>query len=140
MEQNFMKILLTAVLCLIPIPLESLYANERPASLVSELDASIQEDIYVKLYRFRLERRKAIAAQQEQELSLAIKKRERREILYTRNAASAEELEDSRRDTEVAALKLGEFQAQVREAEALLQIAIDRVNLGLEVPICAEFQ
>jgi hypothetical protein len=53
---------------------------------------------------------------------------------------SAEELEDRRRDVEVAAIRVEEAEAGAQEAETFVDIAVSRISIGLEMPICAELR
>ena len=100
----------------------------------------IFEDLYVQLYLARVEQQRLEIEKHRQDLGVNVANRERMERLYVRDAVSASELESARRDAEVSALNVSQSQARLRESEALLNIAIDRVSIGLEMPICATLQ
>jgi phage gp46-like protein len=101
---------------------------------------SILEDVYVRLYLSRLRRAKLIIEREKQNLSVSIKQRERAESLYLQNAMSAQEMEGIRRDVEVNAIRVEEAQAMADEAQAFVDIAVSRISIGLEMPICAELR
>jgi len=146
---DFMKriiVLLCATLLMeagSPQAMAAAEATVTPAATLEGLllDASeAREDVYIRLYRYRLERQRILVEQRRQDLAIKIAMRQRREKLYETNAISAEELEAARRDVELAALQVEEQRASVFEAEAMLEIATDRVSLGLDMPICVEMQ
>jgi len=101
---------------------------------------AILTDPYVRLYLARLQRAKIAVEKTKQELGLSVKRRERLELLFDRNAVSAEELEIARRDVEVHSLSVQEAEASAEEAEIFVDIALSRISIGLEMPICAEIR
>lgn len=115
---------------------------DMPLVRFTELEAndSILNDVYVKLYLARLRRAKLVIEREKQELTVAIKKRDRAEVLYRRDALAAEELEEMRKNVEVAAIRIQEAQASAEESETFVDIAVSRISIGLEMPICAEIR
>lgn len=103
-------------------------------------NSSILNDVYVKLYLARLRRATLVIERIKQELLLSIKKRDRAEILYSRNATSADDLEERRRDAEIFTIRVQEAEADAEEAETFVDIAVSRISIGLEMPICAEIR
>jgi len=115
---------------------------DMPLVRYSELEAndSILNDVYVKLYLARLRRAKLVIEREKQELGVVIKRRDRAEVLYRKQAMSAEELEEKRKQVEVAAIRIQEAEAEAEEAETFVDIAVSRISIGLEMPICAEIR
>jgi hypothetical protein len=101
---------------------------------------AILNDPYVKLYLARLQRAKIVIEKAKQELALSVKHRSRAEVLHEKNALSSEELEIARRDVEVHSLSVQEAEASADEAEIFVDIALSRISIGLEMPICAEIR
>jgi len=101
---------------------------------------AILNDPYVKLYLARLQRAKIVVEKAKQELALSLKHRGRAEVLHEKRALSSEELEIARRDVEVHALSVQEAEASADEAEIFVDIALSRISIGLEMPICAEIR
>jgi hypothetical protein len=102
--------------------------------------SSLLQDPYVRLYLARLQKAKLEIESSKQRLLVALKQRERLEMLYARNAVSAQELEEIRRDAELAQISVQQAQVEAVEAEVFVDIALSRISLGLEMPICAEIR
>ena len=100
----------------------------------------IINDVYVRLYRTRLAREKSTLVGLRSVLQNRLQVRQRTERLYYSNAVSAEETEKARADVEVAAAAVQEAQDMIAEAEVMLDIAVDRISLGLDMPICAQLR
>jgi hypothetical protein len=101
---------------------------------------SVLNDVYVKLYLARFRRAKLAIEREKQELITMVKWRDRAEALYRSHAVSAEELEDKRKLVEIAAIRVQEAEASAEEAETFVDIAVSRISIGLEMPICAEIR
>ncbi len=101
---------------------------------------SLFNDLYVQLYLARYQRRQFEVGVQKQDLQRALSHRQRMESLYQVSSVATEELETARRNADVAALRVREAESSMREAEVLLNIAVNSISLGLEMPICAELQ
>jgi len=101
---------------------------------------SVLNDVYVQLYLARQRRAKLAVERTKQELVVATKKRDRAEALHRANAISAEELEEKRAGVEVAAIRVQETEASADEATTFVDIAVSRISIGLEMPICAEIR
>ncbi len=117
-------------------------AENPPTPRLSELSPndSILKDVYVRLYLTRLQLAKLTVERTKAELQVSYKIRDRREILYKKQAVTAEELELARRDVEIAAIAVQQAEINAAEAEIFVDLAISRVSLGLEMPICAQIQ
>ncbi len=100
----------------------------------------IFDDVYVRLYLQRVQRAKVQTEMQRERLKLKRLQRDRRETLYKKNAVSAQELDQARGAVEAAALAVVEYEALTSAQEAMLDIAVDRVSLGLGMPICVELR
>ncbi len=101
-------------------------------------DDPIFEDIYVQLYKTRVGRIESRQAGLQANFDTLTKRWDRHKKLVETNAVSQEEYETAERDAIVARAQLEVLRADLKEAEAMLNIAIDRVMLGLAMPICPE--
>ena len=93
-------------------------------------------NVYVRLYQTRLEYALGEVSKRTQELKYELIQLKRYEHLYQRKASSAAEFETAQRSAKVAELTLQNAKVQADEAKVMLDIAIERVALGLEMPIC----
>lgn len=142
LKSTFIRILVAALFVGL-LPIADVFAQERvPQIRLSDIDdnSSILNDVYVKLYLARLRRARLGIERQKQELSTSMKKRDRAETLYTKQALSAEELEERRKEVEVASIAVQEAEAYAEEAQTFVDIAVSRISIGLEMPICAEIR
>lgn len=142
---NFTKWTASLVLALMAIGFASSSFANGPGSrqtTFQELDSNdpILNDIYVRLYLARLSKAKFVVASQNQELGNLTKHRDRLETLFVKKNVSAQEVDDSRKAVEVAYLRMQEALAAQKEAETFVDIAISRISVGLEMPICAEMR
>jgi len=94
------------------------------------------ENVYVKLYQQRLEVAEVEVDTQIARLDYDMKVLERMKILHGRSAVTTQELEEWQRNTRISELAVQELKAKVKEAQALLDIAKERIHLGLDMPIC----
>lgn len=99
---------------------------------------SIADDVYVQLYLTRLVRSKMGVIEQEAAVQYALNNLKRMKLLYERNAVSKDELEMGQRDYDAQSAKLDQIKARVEEMRAMFNIAVDRVSVGLDMPICSE--
>jgi len=103
-------------------------------------ESSLLQDPYVRLYLARLQSARLDIERAKQNLSVALKTRDRYERLFVSNAVSAQELEDGRRDAEVANINLQAAKVAAEEAAVFVDIALSRISIGLEMPICAQIR
>ncbi len=96
----------------------------------------LRTDSLIRMYAQRVEQAKARRGQKEETLKVLKIDRWRTETLYKANAVSAEELDMIRQEVEIAALQTQDLEFAIKEAEALLDIAVDRISIGLDMPIC----
>lgn len=103
-------------------------------------DDSLLNDVYVRLYMTRYKKSKLQIEIAKVQLSEAIRRRDRMEPLYQSHAVSAEELDTVRKEVDVAALAVQGRENEAEESKTFLDIAVTRISLGLEMPICAQLQ
>jgi hypothetical protein len=122
-----------------PTPTNPVIVTDPPSTTVP-MPESILEDIYVKIYLARLRTSQVRVERIKQELLLTTRRRDRAEYLYRNNAISAQEVEIIRTEVEVDALRVREAEAISEEDQTFVDVAISRISLGQEMPICAELR
>lgn len=98
----------------------------------------ILDDIYVKLYHARMMKVKAKIGSKKATLSMLESRVDRSRRLLPSGAVSAEEHELRVQDLEVTRYAIDQLESELKEAESMLNIAIDRISLGLSMPICPD--
>lgn len=97
-------------------------------------------DVYVRLYLARFQRQKTEIESAKVILAESQRRREREEYLLNQSASSPQEVDIVRREVDANALRVQVAEAQAEEAKSFLDIAVTRISLGLEMPICAELR
>jgi hypothetical protein len=140
--KNFLVAAFLALASAQPALADTAARTEMPVIHYNQLQPtdSVLNDVYVKLYLARLRGAKLAIEREKQELAVAMKRRDRAESLYHTNAVPAEQLEEERKLVEVASIRVQEAEASAEEAETFVDIAVSRISIGLEMPICAEIR
>ncbi|MEZ4741573.1 MAG: hypothetical protein R3B45_03865 [Bdellovibrionota bacterium] len=94
------------------------------------------ENVYIKLYRQRLEISKIEVKKQLAQLELDLKTLDRMEKLHGRSMVTDQALDEHRSNARISELNVEDLKVKVMEAQAMLDIAKERINLGLDMPIC----
>ena len=96
----------------------------------------IFDNVYYKLYQTRLEIAEISAKKQLVSLEKDKIELRRHRTLFEKEVISAQEFENYKLIYDLSVLSLEDLKAKKSEAKAMLDIVIDRVQLGLDMPIC----
>lgn len=99
---------------------------------------SVADDVYVKLYLARLVRSRLEVNEQKQRNAFFSKRFERMKKLINQRAVSLEEYEEAESQLNAGLMREEQLKARVTEMRTMFDITIDRISVGLDMPICAE--
>ncbi|MDA9951597.1 hypothetical protein N9D31_03375 [Oligoflexaceae bacterium] len=104
------------------------------------LYSAVADDVYVELYLARIVKARMDLKQEQASLKLYQTSADRQRRLVEQRATSRQEYDEALSRLQNSKARILALKSIIAEKRAMFNIAIDRVTIGLDMPICADVQ